>query len=360
MATYLKGGDQTTINSTITELFPSLWFNNNSRPPTSTSELSEFIKKVNVDSTKSKKCFVKDSNKEAAKKFIMDAYSKIQPRILQTKLQNAFGITKYLYTLNSSNSIDKVVWGYREKPVGVPDNHAGDIFVFFSDKTIIGVSLKAGTEKSSEPKMNSYVRTTLMKPYWLKHNPTADSELKLKLWKNVYSKVPNLPKEVNKDNYFTIVGKNTKINKILEKKLIDLFEYDPVLFDNLYQKQNTISRQILCDLINSSVAVTKKWINEEFRLEKAQEVPLVLVKAIGEKAEEAGDPLVSFLPKVNKVKAYLKKDSVQEWFIDVSNGKKTLTLLMTIRSDSEFRASKPKGKLGKLVMLKLLYRGVQK
>ena len=183
MATYLKGGDQTTINSTITELFPSLWFNNNSRPPTSTSELSEFIKTVNVNSTKSKKCFVKDSNKEAAKKFIMDAYSKIQPRILQTKLQNAFGITKYLYTLDSSNSIDKVVWGYREKPVGVPNNHAGDIFVFFSDKTIIGVSLKAGTEKSSEPKMNSYVITTLMKPYWLKHNPTADSDLKSKLLK---------------------------------------------------------------------------------------------------------------------------------------------------------------------------------
>jgi len=360
MATYLSGGDQTTINSTITELFPSLWFNNNTRAPKSTSELSEFIKKVDVNGIKSKKCFVKDSNKEAAKKFIIQAYSKIQPKMLQTKLENAFGITKYLYELNSSNKIDKVVWGYREKPSGVPDNHAGDVFVFFKDKTIVGVSLKAGTEKSSEPKMNSYVRTTLMKPYWLKHNPKADTELKQKLWKDVYSKVPTLPKEVNKDNYFTIVGKNTKINKILEKKLIDLFESDPELFDSLYQKQNVISRQILCDLINSSVSVTKTWINEEFRLEKAQKVPLVLVKAIGEKAEEAGDPLVSFLPKVNKVHAYLKKDSVQEWFIDVSDGKKTLTLLMTIRSDSEFRASKPKGKLGKLVMLKLLYRGVKK
>ena len=67
MATYLSGGDQTTINSTITELFPSLWFNNNTRSPKSTDELSEFIKKVDVNSIKSKKCFVKDSNKEAAK-----------------------------------------------------------------------------------------------------------------------------------------------------------------------------------------------------------------------------------------------------------------------------------------------------
>jgi len=35
-------------------------------------------------------------------------------------------------------------------------------------------------------------------------------------------------------------------------------------------------------------------------------------------------------------------------------------LLMTIRSDSEFRRAKPKGKLGSFVGLKLLYRGIKK
>jgi hypothetical protein len=38
----------------------------------------------------------------------------------------------------------------------------------------------------------------------------------------------------------------------------------------------------------------------------------------------------------------------------------TITLLMTIRSDSEFRRAKPKGKLGSFVGLKLLYRGIKK
>ena len=85
-----------------------------------------------------------------------------------------------------------------------------------------------------------------------------------------------------------------------------------------------------------------------------------MVKAIKTKFQLAGDPLADMLPTIKKIKAYLNKNSVQEWFIDVSDGKKTLTLLMTIRSDSEFRRAKPKGKLGSFVGLKLLYRGIKK
>ena len=48
------------------------------------------------------------------------------------------------------------------------------------------------------------------------------------------------------------------------------------------------------------------------------EMPPVSV-AIGNKAEEQGDKLVNFLSKVTKVHAYINKNSVQEWFIDVSD-----------------------------------------
>ena len=61
--------------------------------------------------------------------------------------------------------------------------------------------------------------------------------------------------------------------------------------------------------------------------------------------------------KINKVRAYLNNASVQEWFIDVFAGREKLTLLMTIRSDSEYREAKQKGKLGAYLGLKLLYRG---
>jgi hypothetical protein len=363
MPKYLVGGEQTTVNSTITELFPALWFNNNNKPPRTTGELTEFIKKVKLDSANSKKSFVATSmvsDMKQAAKFISQAFSLIEPKMLKTKLDNAFGITKYIYETNASNPISKVVWGYRAKPAGVPTNHAGDIFLMFADKSIAGISLKAGTAKSSEPKLNSYVRTTLMKPYWQKLDPKADDKLKLALWKNVYSKIPGLPETVTKNNYYS-EGRTAKINPELDAAMLKLFKTDPDEFDSLYQIQNKVSKEALIKLINSSVKVTKQWINEEFRLEKPQVVPLILVKAVGDQAEEQGDKLVNFLSKVTEVKAYINKNSVQEWFIDVSDSKgKTLTLLMTIRSDSEYRAEKRKGKLGALAMLKLLYRGVKK
>ena len=92
---------------------------------------------------------------------------------------------------------------------------------------------------------------------------------------------------------------------------------------------------------------------------KNVDVPMILVKAIGSNAEaSSSDPLADFLPAVTSAKAYLKSGSVQEWFIDLrgDNGKK-MTLTMTIRSDSEYREAKQKGKLGAFTMLKLLYRG---
>ena len=262
--------------------------------------------------------------------------------------------------------LDKVVWGYREKPTGVPSNHAGDVFIFFKQKTypaIAGISLKAGSEKSAEPKLNSYVKTTLTKSMWLKSAPRAVPQLKKELWDKVYSKIPSLPKSVTADNYFESVGKKdaTKANPILIEKMIDFFEADPKGFDELYGVMNKVCREKLCEVINKDTEAAKKWIAEEFRLEKkGEEIPLVLVKAIRTKWDMAGDPLADILPRIKTIKAYLNKSSVQEWFIDVSDGKKTLTLLMTIRSDSEFRRAKPKGKLGSFVGLKLLYRGIKK
>ena len=364
MATYLSGGQQTTVNSTITELFPALCFNNNYNPK-SPEDLENFINRLDLSSPKSKKTFVTDSNLKAGKEFVMLKDS-IRPDMRQEKIQNAYAITKFIFETHKNKAIDKVVWGYREKPKGVPSNHAGDVFIFFKQKTypaIAGISLKAGSEKSAEPKLNSYVKTTLTKSMWLKSAPRAVPQLKKELWDKVYSKIPALPKSITADNYFQSVGKNeaTRPNPILIEKMIDLFESDPGRFDELYGIMNVVCREKLCEVINKDINAAKQWIAEEFRLEtKGEEIPLVLVKAIRTKFQLAGDPLADMLPTIKKIKAYLNKNSVQEWFIDVSDGNKTLTLLMTIRSDSEFRRAKPKGKLGSFVGLKLLYRGIKK
>ncbi len=359
---YLSGGEQTTINSTITELFPALAFNSGSHPKTA-DELEDFIKGLDLTSNGARKSFVNNSNIESAKEYITKM-ARIRPAMRKTKLENAVGILNWIYDYNHQREIEKVVWGYREKPTGVPNNHPGDIFIMFKNKNIepkiMGISLKAGTAKSKEPKLNSYVATTMRKPAWKTKYPRAVEELKQELWDDVYSKIPGLPSSVNKNNYLVLSTTRQTPNKILQQKILDLFKYDNLIFEALYVRMNTICRNKLIGMINGDVNATKSWIEEEFRLEKKDvEVPMILVKAIGSKAESsASDPLRDFLPAVQSVKAYLKPASVQEWFIDIKGGNnKKMTLTMTIRSDSEYREAKQKGKLGAFTMLKLLYRG---
>ena len=359
---YLSGGEQTTINSTITELFPALAFNSGAHPRTA-DEMEEFVNGLDLSSNGARKSFVNTSNIESAKEYITQM-ARIRPAMRKTKLENAVGILNWIYDYNHQREIEKVVWGYREKPSGVPNNHAGDIFIMFKDKTvhpkIMGISLKAGTSKSKEPKLNSYVATTMRKPAWKKKYPRAVEELKEELWNNVYSLIPGLPKSVNKTNYLVLSSSRQTPNKILQEKMLNLFKYDNLTFEALYVRMNTICRNKLIDMINSDVNATKEWIEDEFRLEKKDvEVPMMLVKAVGSTAQSsATDPLREFLPAVTSVNAYLKPNSVQDWFIDImgSNNKK-MTLTMTIRSDSEYREAKQKGKLGAFTMLKLLYRG---
>ena len=165
--TFLSGGQQTTVNSTITELFPALCFNNGYNPK-NPEDLENFINGVDLKSTKSKRTFVNENNIKAGKEFIV-LKNKIRPAMREEKIQNAYAITKFLFETDKIKKIDKVVWGYREKPAGVPNNHAGDVFIFFKEKSypaIAGISLKAGGEKTAEPKLNSYVKTTLTKPMW--------------------------------------------------------------------------------------------------------------------------------------------------------------------------------------------------
>ena len=364
MGKYLTGGNQTTINSTITELFPALAFNNN-QTVSNAESMHEYVLSLGdnkrLTGGGSSKSFVDSNDIKSAYQFINDTF-RIRPDMLKEKLNNAVGILKYLKETHRARPIEKVIWGYRAKPSGVPSNHAGDIFIVFKSGTpkILGVSLKAGTVKSAEPKMNSYVRTTIKKDMWIKSDSQSEKKLKEKLWKQCYSKLPGIPKSVNQNNWIDIGGKNQKPNPEVVKAVLRQFKRSEKKFDELYQIQNKVCRQHMCDLINKDLNATKKWIGQEFRLQtqgSSDEVPLTLVKAIGIRADEQGDKLAKLYPKINKVRAYLNNTSVQEWFIDVFAGREKLTLLMTIRSDSEYREAKQKGKLGAYMGLKLLYRG---
>ena len=362
MAEFLSGGEQTTITATMTELFPALWFNTNNKKPNSKKQLEDFI--YDYDNSKNNKAYVDDQDKKSGTKNITLAFTKINPSMKEEKLQNAYAITNYLYDTHEENPIDYVVWGYRKKPKGVPDNHSGDVFLIHKNGDITGVSLKAGLDKSMEPKLNTYVGTTLRQPYYKKQDPNAEAKLKKRLWKEVYSKI-KAPETVKESNYYETRNDRTTANKEMVQSLIAFWtrsggDKPNNPFDKSYQVMTKICREELCNIVNKNVSATKEWIRKEFRLQKEQEVPLIVIKAVKSTYRELGDPVPRFLPKTTKIKAYLNKNSVQEWFIDLMSNKKKLTLKMVIRSDSGFRPEKPKGKIGKFNMLKLQYSGAQK
>ena len=365
MAKFIEGSKATTINSTITELYPAIAFNNKK-----TFSSAQFFQDYIIDIAKNdklwfantKKSFVDEDDSKKAKILLMDTED-LRPSMREEKVKNAIGILNYFYEQNKIRDIDKIVWGYRAKPKGVPPGHAGDDFIFYKSKQrpqILGISLKAGKQKSNEPKLNSYVRTTLTKPYWKKGAPRAQDILKKELWSKAYSKLIGLDKTININNWIDLSKKNQDPNDLVKEAVYNTFAKKQRLFEQLYIAQNLVSRKLLCDIINKNYKTTLMWIEDEFRLEKPAtevEVPLILVKAVGTKATEQGDKLAKIFPKITKVNARLNTSSVQEWFIDVFSGKEKLTLIMTIRSDSEYRKEKQKGKLGAYTMLKLLYRG---
>ena len=130
----------TTLNASVTELFPCLAFNKKFKP-SSIEDFKKFLYTLNLNTAKSSF----DKKDAASAKLVIEKLPTMDEKFLKDKMSNAIGITNYLFDLNRTKPIKNVVLGYRAKPTGIPKNHAGDIFVFFKDGSKIGVSLKAGT-----------------------------------------------------------------------------------------------------------------------------------------------------------------------------------------------------------------------
>ena len=341
----------TTQNASVTELFPALVINTNYRC-SSVENLRKFIDSINFTSPQVKKTFVNTSNAEAAIR-VVENLDTMPASFYRDKMLNAIGISQYLKVLDKSNPIKKVVWGYREKPAGIPDNHAGDIFVFFKSNKKLGISLKAGTTKSKEPLLNTYVATTYKKL-------GKESELKKlegELWTKVYSKVPGVKDVASKANYMTKKSEVTSLYVVY-------YVHHQEKADKLYNEMLLVSRQQICKVINSlSLKEFKSWVNDNFNLQTNQvDVPLILVKAVGKNAEQKNDDLASRIASVTKFNAYLNPNSVQGWFIDIMAPNSKKRLIMTIRSDAGVREEKKpgqQGRLGKYTMLKLQYSGIE-
>tara|TARA_X000000368_G_scaffold276772_1_gene219589 strand:+ start:2089 stop:3417 length:1329 start_codon:yes stop_codon:yes gene_type:complete len=291
-----KGGmSQTTLNSSITELYPCIAFEKGIKiTAVSKMEVKKFHQKIEAAWSKDLNCFVNDKDALAGRDFIANA----ERGKFEEKIKNAINILRWLQGVNRKHKIKKVVWGYRAKPAGIMSNHPGDIFVQFMNDKWLGVSLKAGSEKTNEPKLNTYV-----KPIFDYFNKSKDyDKIKDKLWPQ-YMEIPGIEEE-DKSKW----GKNDLALKtyVFEKEDRE----SEKKYNELYDKNLAIIKDELIKLIGDpkNFEKAKSWITEKVA-QQQQDVPLVVVKATQYTArrDKASDLLVEAVAAVKKISAEITK-----------------------------------------------------
>ena len=253
----IRGGmSQTTLNSSITELFPCVAFLTGIKPQGTTKD---FYNKILNNNSPSLSCYLDPKDAQAGQEFI----DKAETGKFNEKVQNAMNILKWIRAVNKMHPISNVYWGYRKKPKGVMKNHPGDIFLEFSNGNLLGVSLKAGGEKTNEPKLNTYVRPIF--EYFGKLNEYE--KIKDKLWPQ-YMKIPGI----------TQADKSSWGTRALAIKTYEYEKTNQQEYNELYDQNLAIIKQELINLINSDFKKAKNWIKNQVANQQ-QEIPVVVVKS---------------------------------------------------------------------------------
>ena len=344
----LSGGmGETTLNSSITELFPCIAFESN-YTPSSVENFMSFLMSVNVDGM----VCVHSKDKEAAKETINKAESSSK---YTDKMNNAIAISQYLRDASAKKPISNVYWGYRSssKPKGVPGTHPGDVFIKYNDGALLGVSLKAGGKKTKEPQLNTYVRPIFS---FFKADRVLET-LRSTAYAQVYSKIKGIPPLANFDG-----GKNGrhKDRATTEKILKDYDKKDNRGYESDYDAILEIMRKGVIDLFNKNRINSLAYIKSEI-LRDAPDVPTIVIKASGSSYEEVTDKdeLGVFLPQVKFIKAYASTKSKQNWTLELSSGNDIIKMGMSIRSNKSGHAGKKK--LGQFPTgLAVKYNGIEK
>lgn len=331
------GIGETTLNASITELFPAIAWETGY---TMTTSVQDFYDHLLQQDPNNLTC-VQPSDVQAAIDTIQKASESSK---FTEKMLNAMGVYKYLKEENENKSIKQVYWGYRAKPTGVPKNHPGDIFVEFADGAMLGVSLKAGGKKTKEPKLNTYVN-----PIFTSFKKQRNvSVLRRQLHTDVYSKIQGMPPSGAYD-------KSKK--RVTSGLLVKLNRDDSAKYEELYDKHLELCRKAVIDLFNDNKDKTLDYIRSEI-LRDAPDVPTKVIKAVKDDFEEvtSNDELGVFLPMVKFVKAYPSTTSKQNWFIELKSKDDKVTMEMSIRTNKAGNAGQKK--LGQFFNLAVKYNSL--
>ena len=304
------GMSMTTLNSSITELFPCIAFMNGISPNLSVREFYQSIRKANNSGAA---YYLSSKDATAGKQFIDQA----ENGSFQTKVTNAKNITKWLQAHNAQHPIAQVYWGYRAKPPGVEGSHPGDIFVKYRNGGMLGISLKAGTAKSAEPKLNTYV-----KPIFDFFGKSGEyNAIKDKLWPN-YEQIEGIEAS---DKAFWGTQR-------LALKTFQFEQENEAEYNRLYDSNLSIIRDELINLFNNNFTTAKKYITQKIAY-SGFATPAITVKATETDArlDNTNEKLSAALTSVTSLRAQVGSGK-QDFNIILSDGS-VMSMAFTTRTN---------------------------
>ena len=334
------GMQETTLNSTITELFPVIAFDKNI--PQKLTE-QNFYAAIQKSYDPKSKVFVGNNDYKQGKKFIDDA---IHSSKFKEKVTNAKAALGYINQQNKGKPIKQVYWGYRKKPNGVNPSHRGDIFLKFNDDKMVGLSIKAGGAGTKEPKFNTYVSEVMINGY---SDKKTYEKWQKESYNQYYKKVPKIPD-------FKDYGKASMVEAVA-----DLEMQDSKYYNELYDEQLDWLRGKMIDYMMDKPDKTKEWLLRDVAAVD-NNVPTLLVKLVGDKATVEDDENI-LAECVQRSKKGSDGLSIEK----SSTSKQNIIVTLTCRDhDTHFEFAMrtnqtgSKHKLGQFIRLAFKYNGVVK
>jgi hypothetical protein len=337
----IKGGmTETTLNSSITELFPCIAFVTNIEK---TRDVNEFYSNIIKNNKKNLSCYLGEDWKKG-QEYVDKA--EVSTKFKQ-KVTGAMAVYKFILDQHAGKPIKNVYWGFRAKPPGVSSNHKGDIFIEYNDSKKLGASIKSGGENTAEPKFNSFVKPVMEK------FGKADvfEQLKKEIHDKFYIGIPAMPIDYKKFG-----------SKEFKEALSNLEAKAASDYNKRYDDMLVYVRGKLIEMFNKNQDLTKRWLVETVAGDQP-DVPLVVVKAIetsGEYEIKNDDDILKSCvirsKKQNGLLAVPSPTSKQNFDINLTCNKKTTVLQFSIRTN------KPgvDHKLGQGANLAVKFNGVKK
>ena len=346
-----KGMAQTTLNSTITELFPAVAFY---EKISANASFEDFVQGV----TYPKKplglggVYKNETARKAGNKMIDEADT-TTTTMFNTKVDAARGIYKWILHQSErrvGGVVKDVVWGYRNntKPNGVNPNHKGDIFLIYSGgpaEKIEGVSIKAGAVGTKPPQFNSYVR-----PIYNAFGKLNEyTKLQRESYDTFYTGIPNITKagfsQYGKSKMTNIVGQFESANK--------------TSYETLYDAQLEWMRDKLIELISKpqNNQLASNWLlNEVVKEQKG--VPLVVIQSSGPNLNDVHevndeDVIKACLSTQGRIWAE-KGSGKQNFLVCMKCNVRTTKLNFSIRTNKSGTGHK----LGQYINLAVKFNGV--